>query len=80
MGYFAQFCFFLQADGKDRPKERHKENSMSDGRKREMGKMTNAYASHLPIPYGCLSLVALILGSLTTLVVSSLAIGIAILR
>ena len=53
---------------------------MSDGRKREMGKMTNAYASHLPIPYGCLSLVALILGSLTTLVVSSLAIGIAILR
>jgi hypothetical protein len=52
---------------------------MSDWRERKMAS-TNTYASHIPIPYGCLSLVALILGALTTLVFSSLAIGMAILK
>ena len=51
---------------------------MSDKRERQMLKITHGYASHIPIPYGCLSLVALILGALTTL--SFLAIGIAILK
>ena len=53
---------------------------MNDTREREMGKITHPYASRIPIPYGCLSLVALILGALTTLVLSSVAIGIAILK
>jgi hypothetical protein len=43
-------------------------------------KITESYASRIPIPYGCMTLVALILGALTTVVFSSLAIGIAILR
>jgi hypothetical protein len=43
-------------------------------------KVTEPYASRIPIPYGCLTLAALILGALTTVVLSSLAIGIAILR
>jgi hypothetical protein len=50
---------------------------MSERREREM---VNAHASQIPTPYGCLSLVALILGALTTFVLSSLAIGIAILK
>jgi len=37
-------------------------------------------ASHIPIPYGCLSVVAIILAVLATLAASSLAIGIAILK
>jgi hypothetical protein len=53
---------------------------MSDKRERQMLKITHGYASHIPIPYGCLSLVALILGALTTLALSSVAIGIAILN
>jgi len=39
-----------------------------------------AFTSHVPIPYGCLSIVTLLLGALLTLVFSSIAIGIAILR
>jgi hypothetical protein len=34
--------------------------------------------SHIPIPYGCLSIVALILGAATTIALSSLAVAIAI--
>jgi hypothetical protein len=41
---------------------------MNDRREREMVKITHLYASRIPIPYGCLSLVALIVGALTTLV------------
>jgi hypothetical protein len=50
---------------------------MSD---RHEGKMANRFASHFPTPYGCLSLVAVILGALSALVLSSIAIGIAIIR
>jgi len=53
---------------------------MNDGREREMVNITQPYASHIPIPYGCLSLVALILSALTTPALSSLAIGMAILK
>jgi hypothetical protein len=53
---------------------------MNDRREREMVKITHPYASHIPIPYGCLSLVALIVGALTTLLLCSIAIGIAILK
>jgi hypothetical protein len=44
------------------------------------GKITQPYASRIPIPYGCLTLAALILGAFTTAVFSTLAIGIAILK
>lgn len=50
---------------------------MSDGHE---GKITQPYTSRIPIPYGCLTVVAVILGSLTTVVFSTLAIGIAILK
>jgi hypothetical protein len=56
------------------------ENSMNDRREREMVKITHLYSSRIAIPYGCLSLVALIVGALTTLVLGSVAIGIAILK
>jgi hypothetical protein len=39
-----------------------------------------AFTSHVPIPYGCLSVVALLLGALLTVAFSSIAIGIAILK
>jgi hypothetical protein len=41
-----------------------------------------AFTSHIPIPQGCLTMVALLLGVLMTVVFSSVAIGIriAILR
>ncbi len=50
---------------------------MSD---RHEGKMVNRDASHFPTPYGCLSLVTLMLGAVSTLVLSSITIGIAIIR
>jgi hypothetical protein len=53
---------------------------MSRGHEQKIAKITQPFASHIPIPYGCLTLLALILGALTTVVVSSLAIGIAILH
>jgi len=53
---------------------------MNDRREREMVKITHPYSSRIAIPYGCLSLVALIVGALTTLVLGSVAIGIAILK
>ncbi len=46
----------------------------------EIVKTSRQYASHIPIPYGCLTVVALRLGALTTVVLSSLVIGIAILK
>jgi hypothetical protein len=36
---------------------------MNDRREREMVKITHSYASRIPIPYGCLNLVALIVGA-----------------
>jgi hypothetical protein len=53
---------------------------MSREHEGEVAKITQPLTSHIPIPYGCLTLVALTLGTLTTVVVSLLAIGIAILR
>jgi hypothetical protein len=53
---------------------------MSRGHEQEFAKITKPFASHIPIPYGCLTLLVLILGALTTLVASSLVIGIAILK
>jgi hypothetical protein len=53
---------------------------MSDKRERDMVKIARSYASHIPMPYGCLSVVALILGALTTLFLSSLAIAMVILK
>jgi hypothetical protein len=49
---------------------------MSGRVEEEVARNIQQYASHIPIPYGCLSVLALILG----VVCSSLAIGIAILR
>jgi len=37
-------------------------------------------ATHIPIPYGCLSAVGIVIALLAILAVSSFAIGIAILR
>jgi len=60
--------------------EKRRRVSMSREHVGEVAKITQPLTSHIPIPYGCLTLVALTLGTLTTVVVSSLAIGIAILR
>jgi hypothetical protein len=53
---------------------------MSRSYESQIARATHQYASHIPIPYGCMSLIALILGALATAVFSSLAIGIAILK
>ena len=53
---------------------------MSRGHEQEIAKITKPFASRIPIPYGCMTLLALILGALTTVVVSTLAIGIAIVK
>ena len=42
--------------------------------------ITRQYTSHIPIPYGCLTVVAIALVALATVVVSSMAIAIAILK
>jgi hypothetical protein len=43
-------------------------------------KITRHYSSHIPTPYGCLGLVALVLSAMTALAVSSFAIATAILK
>lgn len=45
-----------------------------------MAKGIHALASHIPIPYGCLTVLALVLGVLATVVCTSVAIGIALLK
>jgi hypothetical protein len=47
---------------------------------REMAKISRQYLSHIPIPYGCLTVIALAVAALTLLVVSSFAIGAALLK
>jgi len=46
----------------------------------EVGKVMKGYASHIPIPYGCMSLLALILGLLAVAVFSTFAIGMPIFK
>jgi hypothetical protein len=53
---------------------------MRAGLQREVGKAINGYASHVPIPYGCMSLLGLILGLATVAVFSTLAIGMTIFK
>jgi hypothetical protein len=51
------------------------------GRKaKAMARISRQYLSHIPIPYGCLTILALSVAALTLLVVSAYAIGVAILR
>ncbi|MGA2356006.1 MAG: hypothetical protein ABSG02_16035 [Terriglobales bacterium] len=45
-----------------------------------MAKVSRQYLGHIPIPYGCLTVAALAVAALTLLVVSSFAIGSAILK
>jgi len=45
-----------------------------------MERISRQYLSHIPIPYGCLTILALSVVALTLLVVSSYAIGVAILK
>ncbi len=47
---------------------------------RRIFRSARAFTNHIPIPYGCLTIIALLLGVLMTVVFSSVAIGIAILR
>jgi hypothetical protein len=53
---------------------------MTGGHEVETARITQPYSSHIPIPYGCLTVVALVLGFLASVVASSLAIGIVILK
>ncbi len=46
----------------------------------EMAKVSRQFLSHIPIPYGCVTVLALVVAALTLLVVSSFAIGAAILK
>ena len=48
--------------------------------RRGVEKVTNGYASHIPIPYGCISLAALILGLAAVAVFSTVAIGMTIFK
>jgi hypothetical protein len=75
MGYFTSARRYCNLEG-----EKFGGELMSRGHEQEITKITKPFASHIPIPYGCLTLLALILGALTTVVLSSLAIGIAILH
>jgi len=50
---------------------------MNGGREKEIVKIAQI-AGHTPTPYGCISLVVLILATFTTVALSALAIGIAI--
>ncbi len=43
-------------------------------------KITRPYLSHIPIPYSCMTLVALALAAIAALAVSSFAIAAAILK
>jgi len=45
-----------------------------------MAKISRQYLSHIRIPYGCMMVMALAVAALTLLVVSSFAIGAAILK
>jgi hypothetical protein len=51
---------------------------MPGGQASEAVRISRQYLSHTPIPYGCLTVVALVVAALTVLVVSSFAIGAAI--
>jgi len=53
---------------------------MNSSRGTRIGQITRQYTSHIPIPYGCLTVVAVVLGALATVVVYSMAIAIAILK
>jgi hypothetical protein len=53
---------------------------MSGRREGEIVKTTQELESHIPTPYGCMSLVALILGALSALGLSLLALVIAVFR
>jgi hypothetical protein len=56
------------------------EHSMQRRQAKAMERISRQYLSHIPIPYGCLTILALSVAALTLLVVSSYAIGVAILK
>ena len=56
------------------------EGSMSLRLRRGVEKVTNGYASHIPIPYGCISLAALTVGLAALAVFSTVAIGMTIFK
>jgi hypothetical protein len=53
---------------------------MNGSRNPKMAQITRQYTSRIPIPYGCLTIIVIILGVLVTLGASSIAIAIAILK
>lgn len=53
---------------------------MSDNQEAITAKLSRQYSSHIPIPYGCLTIVALAVAAITIFVASSFAIGMAILK
>ncbi|MGA3105903.1 MAG: hypothetical protein ABSD53_15585 [Terriglobales bacterium] len=53
---------------------------MRDGDAGKIDKINRFFTSHVPIPYGCLTLLALVLGVLGSFVVSALALSAAILK
>jgi hypothetical protein len=51
---------------------------MRDGNAGKIGKLNRLFTSHIPIPYGCITILALLLGVLGTLAVSAVALTVAI--
>jgi hypothetical protein len=46
----------------------------------KIGMVNRFFSSHIPIPYGCITLLALVLGVLGALAVSAFALRVAILK
>jgi hypothetical protein len=53
---------------------------MRDDGAGKIGKVNRFFSSHIPIPYGCITLLALILAVLGALAVSTLSLSVAILK
>jgi hypothetical protein len=81
MGYFADPTFFVSYTVAEQSWNYRgkgpKEKSMRDGDAGKIGKVNRFITSHFPIPYGCITLLALVL---VALAVSALALSGAILK
>jgi hypothetical protein len=53
---------------------------MNDRWHQQTVRIAQKFTSHIPIPYGCMTLIALILGVVSTVVASTFAIGSAIFK
>jgi hypothetical protein len=75
------FCILTVAEQSWDAREKvPQEKSMRDGDAGKIGKVNRFITFHFPIPYGCITLLAVVLVALGTLAVSALALSGAILK